>query len=252
MLVKKSSLWVALLLLSSFKSWAVTVIPLETFNQIQLKGAMQVEIQAGKTQPKLYLEATHPQPDKLKLTVQNGVLIINQSVNDKAAKPKLIIHAPKLTALTVEGENEVKITHLHTTDFSLLSANQGNISIQGVVGLKRLITQGTGTVYIYWLNTSELTVNASGDTKIVLGGKVNTLHATLTQAGSLNARYLATTNAYIRTAHEARADVAARQILDAQAVGHSNIYYYQQPAFLGQHMYERGSVLNVVGEPLVN
>lgn len=252
MLVKKSRIWTILLLLASCNGWAAKVIPLQTFNQIQLKGAMQVDIQAGKTEPKLYLETPDQKHGKIKLMVENGALIIQQSANYKAAKPKLIIHAPSLTALTVEGSNEVKVTQLHTSDFSLFSSNQGNIEIQGMVGLKNLIAQGAGTVNIYWLNTSELSINASDYTKVILGGKVNTLHATLTGSGSLNARYLSTANAYIRTAQQARADIAARQILEAQAVGHSNIYYYQQPTFLGQHMYEAGSVLNVVDESLVN
>lgn len=252
MQVKKSRIWPILLLLMSFNGWATKVIPLQNFNQIRLNGAMQVEIQAGKTQPKLYLETINQQHGKIKLVVQNGALIIQQWANYNEAKPKLIIHAPTLTALTVEGHNEVKITHLHTSDFSLFSSNQGNIEIQGVVGLKNLTAQGAGTVNIYWLNSPELSINAGGYTKIILGGKVNTLHAILTRAGSLNARYLSTANAYIRADQEARADIAARHILEVQAAGHSNIYYYQQPIFLGQHMYEGGSILNVVGESLVN
>jgi hypothetical protein len=253
MFLAKPYNWTILLLVASFNCWATTNrVELRPFNQIQLNGNMQVEIHAGTKYSALQVETTSQQHGKIKLKVLNQVLILEQTSDYKTVKPKVIIYGPTLTALTINGSNEVKVINLYSNDFSLYSANQGDIAIQGEVGLKNLFTQGVGKITLYWLNTPELTIMANGSTQVELGGKVTTLHATLGKASMLNARYLATTNAYIRTADDARVDIAAKQILNAQALGQSNIYYYQQPSFLGQHMYQSGAVLNAVGESLVN
>jgi|GEM_PF-2090180 len=255
MMNKRSIGWALMLFGLACKTWAATtIVPLDHFNSLKLNGELQVEVKAGQTVPKLQIEATSGQLSTVFFTVKQQELTINQrgSCCKDGFKPKLIIQVPTLNSLIVKGKNKVTITNLHSREFYLFSENQGDIDIQGVVGLKELSAQGKGFINIYWVNTPKLNVWASAETKILLGGKVENLHANMAKQSSLNARYLATTNAYVRTADCARVDIAAKQILNAEAIDTSNIYYYQQPAFLGQHMFGGGSVLNVVGQPLVN
>lgn len=253
MVRKKSGILGILLLAVTMNGWAnITTLPLEYFSQLQLNGAMQVEVKAAEAEPKLEIEAAPPQLSRIRLDIKQQQLIIEERGGCcKLAKPKLTIYVPEIRALTVIGNNDVKVSNLHVHDFKLFSANQGEIAIQGVIGLKTLVARGSGLINIYWLNSPELRVIANGKINILLGGRVRTLKAMLSEKSSLNARYLNTADGYIRAMDYARADVSVKQTFNAEALGNSNIYYYEQPIFLGQHMFEFGSVLNVVGQPVV-
>lgn len=253
MVKKKSSLWLSLLCAIAWQAWAApTVVSLESFDQIELNGAMQVQIQVGQAKSALQIDAPTSQLENIRLDSKNKVLSIRQNnVVYKRAKPQITIYTPSLTALTVKGNNDVQIQQLNSRQLSVLADNQGDIAITGVIGLEQLTARGNGFISVYWVNAPKARIFAQGDMRILLRGKVTSLYADVLQTSSLNARYLAADYGYIKAAGHARVDIAVSQILNAQATGQSNIYYYQKPAYLSQDMHDNGAVLNVVGEPLV-
>lgn len=231
---------------------SASCLTLKPFNKIELNGTMQVQIVADQSESNcLSGDALSNQQASVKFTEHNQILKVKQSGKTEGKGPTLLIHAPvNLASLTVNGNSIVNVTKLHSPDFTLIADNQGEINVKGVVGLKKLVAKH-GVINVYWLDTSSLAVFANGNSQILLGGKVGNLHASCKERSSLNARYLRVNKAYLSSDDSARIDISAREVLEAQAAGHSNIYFYQKPKFIGQYMTDAGSILNVVGEPMV-
>lgn len=217
----------------------------QPLTELVLLGNMQAQIVADQPAAHFYLETPLEQLTTVQCKLDKHSLTIRRfAVGDG---PQLVVHVPaELSALTVKGNSTVSLDGLHSREFSLKAYNQGEINVHGVIGLKELVAHG-GIINIYWLDTPSLTVFAKGNSRILLGGKVNTLHAYLSGNSFLNTRYLRNQQAYLQTKGKARIDISAQQILQAQAMDHSNIYYYQKPKFLGQYMLQAGSVLNKAG-----
>jgi hypothetical protein len=227
-------------------------IPLQAFDRVAIVGKLDVQIEAGQRQSELQISAAKTQLANIKVKTVNGQLTITQlGCCQNSAIPRLHLLASTLSSLNVQGDNQVSVSHLHSQNFELYASNHGNIDLQGVVSLTKLKAQGSGTIAIYWLNSPDLTLISGGKTTVLLGGIVTTLHAYVTENSSVNARYLKLANAYITAQDFARLDVAASDILNAQAIGQSSVYYYQQPKALHPFMFNAGAVIDVVGEKLL-
>ena len=128
----------------------------------------------------------------------------------------------------------------------VLSGNT-HTNMQGNFLIQRIDASGNANLKLYWLNTSHLTVNASGNAKLFLAGVVTHLDVTASGRSRVNGKYLRVEDSYVLARDNAQVGVRVKNALGTQSVGNASVYYYRYPEFAGIYLGGSGSALNMKG-----
>ena len=124
------------------------------------------------------------------------------------------------------------------------------VNMTGNVVLYQLDVGTNSNVGIYWVNTNNLIIHAGGNSKVSLAGVATNLEATLTGNAVVDAKYLRSQVAYVKTKDYSCAWVYVSQSLSAYANNYSDIYYYPDPIINGPfYVHDHGSIMRMAGLP---
>lgn len=157
---------------------------------------------------------------------------------------KLCTNKLDLKSLVTQGESDISLYHINSTDLSIQGKNSGKIKIEGDVVLHAINLTGNGTLMVHWVNSPYLQINAAGKEKIFLAGITKTFDAHLSEKSQLFAKHLRAENGFVETKNQASAKVSVKQKLSALAQDNSTIYYSKPVEFLNTFAKNTGLVLS--------
>jgi hypothetical protein len=148
-----------------------------------------------------------------------------------------------LKSLYSKGNKSIILHNLLSSNLKIKAHNSHQIVLQGSVLLNSIDSNGDGSLWIYWINSPYLTINASGKERILLSGVAKTLDINLSQNAQLLAQKLHANKGFIKTKNQAQANVNIRNTLSAFAKNKSIIYYLTPVNFISKNSEGRGLIL---------
>lgn len=149
--------------------------------------------------------------------------------------------------LTATGSGAISIEGMRSRLLDVKDSGSGEISLNGSAVLRSIDYRGTGLLKIYWINSSDVKVYGSGSGLIYLAGIADLFDATINKNTLLNAKYLRANRVFINTAADSRAQVWAKDNLNALATDKSVIQYYYDSKFFTGYMKPPALVLRMTG-----
>jgi hypothetical protein len=122
---------------------------------------------------------------------------------------------------------------------------RSTIKIAGYVNLKKVNASSYSRVYLYWVNSNGLYVNARDCAIVSLAGCTTNMNVDLSNSSRFNGQYLRAGSVYVRTRDAAHANVTADQKMFASATDNSSIYFYGSPSIVSRFVSENGVIIPV-------
>ena len=185
------------------------------FDSVNIVGDFDVTIQQTPDKYQLKVISYHTKmtkyPRRSTHWVQNRTLYVRvdpKNPGSRGDKVRLIIDAPKLKDVHLNGTPNGKISYVTGPEFSLNIENSG---------------------------------------LILIAGNTRRFNATVSEHSKLNARCMRAYTLFVNTVDNAQAEVTNSNGLSAIAANASNVYYYQDPAMVAEHLKISGSVIRMHG-----
>ncbi|RMD87455.1 MAG: DUF2807 domain-containing protein [Alphaproteobacteria bacterium] len=143
---------------------------LSGFEAVHLRGGYDLEVVAGK-KPAIEITGDKAILEALEVRVEDGTLEIGprdgQRIRDSDGV-ELMLHVPKLRAITVDGAVDGKLAALDSEEFALTVNGAADITLSGTCGAFSAVTNGAGDIDArnFHCESASVTVNGAGDMRI--------------------------------------------------------------------------------------
>ncbi|MBI5447433.1 MAG: DUF2807 domain-containing protein [Gammaproteobacteria bacterium] len=223
----------------------------QCYDKVVIEGKFNVNVVEGeRDDDAIRITGDKAFVSRVQATVLDRTLYIrmNPKYDYKITQP-LFIRLPyrQLCSISFDGVGNLVLEHFKSRYFDLTLQGNVNAWIKGNIVLANLNFNNDGKLVMYWVNTTTLNITAGKKGHILLAGVANNLKADVSDSATLDAKYLQTQVAHIRTQKQGKAEINTQQSLNMLAVDQSNIYYYKQPKFIAKYMQGSGSILDMRG-----
>lgn len=224
------------------------------FNSIFIQGTMHVVIKGNQPYPCVKVTGPRYALQYINISNTNGQLTI-VGVRNTFGTPHNLpvaieIDTSDIQNLTLQGNGTYMVSNIGQQGLNLNVSGNGSFNLTGNIVLYQLDVGGNTHFNLYWINTNNLIVHAGGGAKINLAGVATNLEVTLSGDAVLDAKYLRSQMAYVKTRDYACAWVYVSQALNAYAKDYSDIYYYPDPQINGPfYVRDHGSIMRMAGLP---
>ncbi|MDP3269225.1 MAG: DUF2807 domain-containing protein [Legionella sp.] len=255
------------------------------FNQIDIKGRVNVSLHTGYKKPELVLTGDPRDLEQVKTVVTQSTLYINLGNGyPQHGAVHAEIRGRFLNRFQYEGAGTVTGDRLHSSYLDLFLANEGTTRLGGSLGLHTLMVAGNGLTQIsgitsrylqvtlkgspklqltgqvnlaklhvdgdgwlslYWIKSENLTIRAKNHSRIKLAGVVNRLDVELWGYAQFKGRYLRAQRSFVKTHDRSVAEISTLNHQSTMSTDASDIYYYNIPNTRADFMAYDGSVLNM-------
>lgn len=147
------------------------------------------------------------------------------------------------------GQGKVQATNIGYSGLGITLGGDVDMSLHGDIRLKSASVGGNSSLHTYWINNTELKINTFGDAKVFLAGVAKDLDAVAAGDSVIDAKYLRTYNAHVKTEGTSTAAITVWHAMNVYAMNSSTIYYYRDPEFQAVYLDNAGSVLRMQGLP---
>lgn len=225
------------------------------YDSLAINGTFHVEIKGNQSYPCVRITGPRYALKYINVFLQNGQLniIASHSFGVPNRLPVAIeIDTGELQNISLTGNGTTIISGIGTQGLNLNVAGNGQVNLNGAsaIVLYQLDITGNATVGMYWVNTNNLLISAGGGSHITLAGVATNLDVKLSGGAVLDAKYLRSQEAYVKTRDYACAWIFAQKSLSAYANNYSDIYYYPDPIITGPYyVHDHGSVMRMAGLP---
>lgn len=223
-------------------------LKLPYFQSIQTYGDMDLQIDGGSYRQTVGISGRRKTLQSTRMYVKGKTLyIVTLARSQMASRAKIQIVAPRLNQLNCSGgSGNIRIEHISPArPFGMDIYGNSNVSLNGNIRLRNVMVGGNTKLWVYWVNSCDCSLNAMGNAKISVAGIATTLEINAFQNARIDARYLRTKRAFIKSYGNSRVDLQAMCSLNAFASGCSTIYYYEDPRFQAPYMLRGGSVVGM-------
>jgi hypothetical protein len=152
-----------------------------------------------------------------------------------------------LRHLDIGGKTSFAMRGVSSRDMTIRVRNEGVVLLRGMATVSSIELFDKGHLDMYWLDSDDLTVDAHNQSTATIAGIADKMVAVLQGNAQLNARYLRTREAFVKTYDRALAEIQTFSNQNAIAYNESNIYFFLTPDFHANFMARDGSVLNFDG-----
>ncbi len=138
---------------------------LDEFNRVVIEGAMDVVIEAGKSQS-VKVSADEDYLDRVETHVDDGTLYISQEGRRwRNINVDIEISVRNLDGIFIEGMADVEATGIDSDDFELEIDGAGNVTLEGSCGTGTFEINGAGDIDAKDLKCKnvDVTINGAGD-----------------------------------------------------------------------------------------
>ncbi|UTC24463.1 DUF2807 domain-containing protein [Candidatus Comchoanobacter bicostacola] len=168
--------------------------------------------------------------DGASLTYADGVMTITSvpGVSQSTVVIRSIDQFRSLSRLIVRDDSTLVAKDIRATSLSVETKTSGNIKIEGIMNLNRLIMDNSGESEIYWVNSDELNVDMKrGD--LVLGGRVDRLTLRASDEALLDATGLISNSTWVAASGDANVQVFPLKTLYAYSKDSSIVNVKNKP-----------------------
>ena len=257
------------------------------FTRVAVTGDLNVNLHTGYAHPQVILRGDPRDLAFIKTEVRNGGLYVAlDSSYPLYGKVTIDINGHYLNAFAYHGAGIIKGMRLNTGLMDVNINNQGNTTLQGNVGLRKLTINGSGFTDIIGIHSPYLQIELLGKTSVRLTGMANVADITMDDASKLsldwiksrslvvrgkkeaiiqlagivgklqlelwgnahfNGGYLRAQEVFVKTHNQSIAEIAPVKLQHTLASDESDIRFYNHPAMETDFMIKQGAVLDFVG-----
>lgn len=258
---------------------------LGNFTQVAFVGTLNVKLHTGYAHPKLMLHGDARDLQKVKVVIKNETLHIVLKTPPLHGSMLVDLYAYSLRSFGYNGAGSIEGRNIASKMLHMNINNRGNTTLQGRMGLNRLVVKGSGTTLIdgvnsqylsvflagnptvqvkgvvnltnlnvrgqgwfglYWVKSHALIVRAYHKVKIQLAGVVDRMDVELWDKAQFKGRFLRAREAFVKTHGTAIAELTSVQKQHTLALDDSDIRFYNRPPYRTDFMGNNGAVLDMV------
>jgi len=155
------------------------------FTGVDLAGANNVEVRVGARQA-VIVHADGNLLGRVTTQVSSGSLVIGKTPGTLNARSPtfVVVSAPSLDAVTVEGSGNISVTGINGPSFTVQLPGSGNIHAAGTTERLGVAIGGSGTALLSRLIARDATASIDGSGSIVLTA-THSLDASISGSGTI-------------------------------------------------------------------
>ena len=150
-----------------------------------------------------------------------------------------------LRKLTVKGSGSTEIIGVHSSYLQLALAGKPTVRLSGLANIADLKMADSAKLSLYWVKSTNLMIHAKDRSDIQLAGKVGRLQVELWGQSHFNGRYLRAEEAFVKTHGVSIAEIASVDHQHTLASDRSDIRFYNLPTTQTDFMIKQGAVLDM-------
>jgi hypothetical protein len=227
-------------------------LSLPDFDQVVISGPVNVTIKGRQSQNQLIARGM---PEALKeglsVNVREGVLSIaykNPLLHSSPMTVEVDAVAP-IHQLRFQGNGTLSLDKVGDESMVLKLSGNTTTRMTGMLVLSRIDLTDNAVLHAYWINSSNLRINASNRAKVFLAGIVTHLNIIASGDADVDAKNLRAENAYVRTRNDADVSVSVKKNLSSFSTERSSVYYYRDSELGLHYLNQNGSALRMKGIP---
>ena len=216
------------------------------FSSIQALGDVDIQIDTSSHKYEVTISGRLKNTQTIKFEVRNSTLWINPlAQNPLLGRPKIKICMPMLLRLIYTGGcANITVNCIRLLcPLSLDIHGSPKINICGNIIPGEIVIGGGTQLLMYWINGGDFCLKATDDARVCVAGSVHTFAADSFDSSWINAKYLRTTRAFVKSHDRSRVDLRPSCSLSTLASQNSVIYYYQHPYMQTPFVQKAGSVI---------
>jgi hypothetical protein len=153
-----------------------------------------------------------------------------------------------VSSVAPKHSNQVEIDlQSYKAPLNIEASGNSHTKMEGNFLIQKIDVSSSARLKLYWLNTSHLTVNTSGNAKVFLAGVATHLDVTASGSSVVNGKYLRVDESYVLAQGNAQVGVSVKKALGTQSIGSASVYYYRYPEYAGIYLNGSASALNMKG-----
>ena len=164
---------------------------LATFDQIEIRGAADVDVTVSQQQPQsVVVEADDNVLPIIETSIRGSTMVISNRENYRARTPvRVTVVIPSLVGASVSGSGSVRATGVKSSSFAIDISGSGDIRTEGSSDAVSVSVAGSGSVDATRLDATraDVTVSGSGGVALRVSGSLNA-----SISGSGDVRYAGT------------------------------------------------------------
>ena len=159
------------------------------------------------------------------------------------------LNIPGLNELSTSGNAAVS-GQLNSSALTINSSGNSRINLGSeIINLQEVTASNNSQIKLFWVNSTNLVLTGTDNSRIKVAGVAQVLHASLDDQAQLNGQYLRAQHAIIQTDNHAFVGIAATGALRAFASNDSNIFYYKYPRNFSEFDLQSANILQVDWRP---
>jgi hypothetical protein len=163
---------------------------LAAFDQIEIRGAADVDVTVGQQPQLVTVEADDNVLPILETSVRGSTLVISSRENYRPRTPvHVTVVIPSLVGASVSGSGSVRATGVKSSSFAIDISGSGDVKAEGTSDSIKVDVAGSGSVDATRLTatSADVTISGSGGVALRANGSLNA-----SIAGSGDVRYAGT------------------------------------------------------------
>ncbi|HPQ69098.1 MAG TPA: head GIN domain-containing protein [bacterium] len=195
------------------------------FTKVEMNGSLDLKLTIAEGEARYKLEGDKQRMGYVDIAIVEGVLIVKERPAHVAVmmgKVTVIVHAPRIEAVTLNGSGNAELQGKFGGALSLVIDGSSNVDFAGeAVAL-------------------QVTINGSGD--IQARGRANAFTVKIAGSGNIKAREMQSESASVVIDGAGRTELTVTRSLHATIMGTGAIVYYGNPATVDKQVMGAGSI----------
>jgi hypothetical protein len=200
--MKQKLITICCIALTSLLSAKDQFLQYSDLNQLVVLGNVNVILGESKS-PNL----VEYDDSEVSVNMFEGILTLN---NMSGSVTNIVVRSldqfKNLARISIKDQSTLVAKDLRSDALSVDANTSGNIKIEGVMNLNRLMVDSAGEIEIYWVDSDELDVDIKQG-NLVLGGRANRLVMRATDQANLDARGLIANDVWVAALDKAMVQV---------------------------------------------
>ncbi len=157
------------------------------FTKVEMNGSLDLKLTVTAGEARYKLEGDKQRMGYVDIAIVEGVLIVKERPAHVAVmmgKVTVIVHAPRIEAVTLNGSGNAELRGNFGDALSLVVDGAGNVDVAGEAATLQTTINGSGNIKAGDLQSenASVTINGSGRVELTV---TRSLHATITGTGAI-------------------------------------------------------------------
>lgn len=217
---------------------------LSSFSAVHVAGNIDLHLVQAQ-EPRLLMQDKNLLNKHIFAKIIHHTLWLNMTDAQLKDAPVVTLELPALHQLSVVGAASVSGHDLDFNDLSILASGQSKVFLDGMLSNVSVVARQAGHVRLEWVRGQYADATVSQEAGVKFAGMVKVSHLSAVDKGSINAPYLRVNHALVSASDFSLIKLSPVDSLHAFASDRSNILLYKRPAALSDVTSQNANVLQV-------